>query len=422
MGVQTPSPGARRAALAFIFVVVLIDVMAFGVIIPVLPHLIEDFVGGDISVASWWVGIFAVLFAAIQFVFAPIQGALSDRYGRRPVILLSCLGLGLDFVLMALAPTLAWLLVGRIVSAITAASFSTANAYIADVTSGADRARGYGMIGAAFGVGFIAGPLIGGVLGDIDLRLPFWFAAGMALLNFLYGLFVLPESLPAERRSARIHWSHANPLGSLGLLRAQPQVMGLAVVVLISAFAHYAHPSVFVLYADYRYGWGQKEVGYVLAFVGAMAIVVNAWLVGLLVKRMGERRALILALCFGAAGFAVTGLAPVGWLFLVGIPIGALWGVAAPASQSLITRQVDPAMQGRVQGALMSLTALAGVVGPAVYAGSFGWAVSPASPIDLPGIPYLVASSMLLLAIAVAWRHARLPAAPASAGDMPAGP
>jgi len=412
VGAEIFSTGQRRAALAFIFVVVLIDVMAFGVIIPVLPHLIEGFVGGDISVASWWVGAFGVLFAAIQFVFAPIQGTLSDRYGRRPVILLSCLGLGLDFVLMALAPTLAWLLVGRIVSAITAASFSTANAYIADVTSGADRARGYGMIGAAFGVGFVAGPLIGGVLGDIDLRLPFWFAAGMALLNFLYGVFVLPESLPPERRSARIDWSHANPFGSLKLLRAQPQVLGLAVVVLISAFAHYAHPSVFVLYADYRYGWGQKEVGYVLAFVGAMAIVVNGWLVGVLVRRMGERRALILALCFGTVGFAFTGLAPVGWLFLVGIPIGAVWGVAAPATQSLITQRVDPAMQGRVQGALMSLTALAGVVGPAVYAGSFGWAVAPASPIELPGIPYLVAAAMLLLAIAIAWRHARLPTEP----------
>ncbi|GAA3912381.1 tetracycline resistance MFS efflux pump [Luteimonas lutimaris] len=404
----------RRAALAFIFVTVLVDVLAFGVIIPVLPHLVEQFVGGNVSKAAWWVGVFGVLFAAIQFVCAPIQGALSDRFGRRPVILLSCLGLGADFVFMALAPSLAWLLVGRVVSAVTAASFSTANAYIADVTSHAERAKGYGMIGAAFGVGFIAGPLVGGVLGDIDLRLPFWFAAGMALLNFCYGLFVLPESLPPESRSARVDWSHANPLGSLKLLRSQPQVLGLAAVVFISGFAQYAHPSVFVLYGDYRYGWGQKEVGYVLAFVGFMAIVVNAGLVGPMVRRFGERRTLLLALGCGALGFTVSGLAPEGWLFLVGVPIAALWGAANPASQALITRQVDRRAQGRIQGALMSLVALAGIVGPAVYAGSFGWVVSDASPLRLPGLPYLVAAAMLLLAVAIAWRHAHpAPDAPA---------
>lgn len=411
---------ARRAALAFIFFVVLVDVLAFGVIIPVLPHLIEDFVGGDVSVASWWVGAFGVLFAAIQFVCAPVQGALSDRFGRRPVILLSCLGLGADFVFMALAPSLAWLLVGRIVSAVTAASFSTANAYIADVTSPENRARGYGTIGAAFGVGFIAGPLIGGVLGDIDLRLPFWFAAGMALLNFCYGLFVLPESLPAERRSARVDWSHANPLGSLELLRSQPQVLGLAAVVFISGFAQYAHPSVFVLYGDYRYGWEQKEVGYVLAFVGALAIVVNAWLVGAMVRRMGERRTLLLSLACGAVGFTVSALAPHGWLFLVGLPIAAIWGAANPASQALITRQVDPRLQGRTQGALMSLVALAGIAAPAVYAGSFGWVVSDASPLRLPGLPYLISASMLALAVAIAWRHAHLRQDHVSAAPGPA--
>lgn len=406
---------ARRAALVFIFIVVLVDVLAFGVIIPVLPHLVEDFVGGDVSTASWWVGIFGVLFAAIQFVCAPVQGALSDRFGRRPVILLSCLGLGADFVFMALAPSLAWLLVGRVVSAVTAASFSTANAYIADVTTPENRAKGYGTIGAAFGVGFIAGPLIGGVLGDIDLRLPFWFAAGMALLNFCYGLFVLPESLPPEHRSARVDWRHANPLGSLQLLRSQPQVLGLAAVVFISGFAQYAHPSVFVLYGDYRYGWGQKEVGYVLAFVGALAIVVNAWLVGVMVRRMGERRTLLLSLACGAVGFTVSGLAPQGWLFLLGLPIAAIWGAANPASQALITRQVDPRLQGRTQGALMSLVALAGIVGPAVYAGSFGWVVAEGSPLRLPGLPYLISASMLALAVAIAWRHARLAPAPVAA-------
>ena len=201
MNAEAKPAGIRRAALIFIFVTVLIDVLAFGVIIPVLPHLVQQFVGGDTSVAAYWTGVFALAFAAVQFFSAPIQGALADRYGRRPVILLSCLGLGADFIFMALAPNLAWLFVGRIISAVTSASFTTANAYIADVTPPDQRAKGFGMIGAAFGLGFIVGPVIGGLLGDIDHRLPFWFSAGLALLNFAYGLFVLPESLPKERRS-----------------------------------------------------------------------------------------------------------------------------------------------------------------------------------------------------------------------------
>jgi DHA1 family tetracycline resistance protein-like MFS transporter len=406
-----PSAAAphRRAALIFIFFTVLIDVLAFGVIIPVLPHLVEQFVGGNVSHAAWWVGTFGVVFSLIQFVTSPIQGALSDRYGRRPVILLSCLGLSLDFAFMALAPSLAWLMVGRIISAMTSASFSTANAYIADVTSNEGRARGYGMVGAAFGVGFVAGPLIGGVLGDIDLRLPFWFAAGLALVNFCYGLFVLPESLPPERRTPRMDWAHAKPLGAIRMLRNYPQVFGLAAVVLISALAQYAHPSIFVLYSQYRYGWGQKEVGYVLAAVGVCAVIVNAGLVGPVVKRFGERRALLVSLTCGVIGFSLYAFADRGWLFLIGLPISALWGIAAPAAQALITRQVGVDAQGRVQGSLMSLVSLAGVAGPAIYAGSFGWFVSDAAPVHWPGVPYFIAAFVLAVGVGIGWRYARPP-------------
>ena len=398
------APGARKAALAFIFITVLIDVLAFGVIIPVLPHLVQQMVGGDISTAAWWVGGFGVAFSLIQFVCSPIQGTLSDRYGRRPVILLSCLGLGLDFIFMALAPTLAWLFVGRIISAATSASFTTANAYIADVTTHEDRAKAFGMIGAAFGLGFIVGPLVGGVLGDIDLRLPFWFAAGLALLNFCYGLLVLPESLPVEKRTTRFDWSHANPVGSLKLLRSYPQVFGLAAVIFIANLAHYVYPSIFVLFADYSYGWGQKEVGYVLALVGVLSVIVNVALVGRLVKAMGERRAVLLGLGCGAVGFAVYGLAGQGWIFLLGLPISALWAVAAPATQSLITRQVGADIQGRIQGALTSLVSLAGIAGPAIFAGSFGWFVSDAAPVKLPGIPFLIAALLLVVAWLVTLR------------------
>jgi DHA1 family tetracycline resistance protein-like MFS transporter len=409
----TASPatnGARRAALVFIFVTVLIDVLSFGLIIPVLPHLIEQFVGGDTAHAAYWVGAFGFVFAAIQFVTAPIQGALSDRFGRRPVILLSCLGLGLDFVFMALAPSLAWLMVGRIISAITSASFTTANAYVADVTPADQRAKSYGMIGAAFGLGFIIGPLIGGQLGSIDLRLPFWFAAGLALLNFLYGWFVLPESLSPEKRSPKFDWSHANPLGSLALLKRYPQVFGLAAVVFLANLAHYVYPSIFVLFADYQYRWGPREVSYVLAVVGVCNVIVNVGLVGRAARRFGERRTLLFGLFCGMAGFVIYGMADTGWMFLLGLPISALWAMAAPSTQSLITRQVGADVQGRIQGALMSLVSLAGVIGPVLFAGSFGYFVDDRSPVHIPGAPWFIAATLLACAVVIAWRFARAPA------------
>jgi DHA1 family tetracycline resistance protein-like MFS transporter len=401
------TPRVRTAALAFIFVTVLIDVLSFGLIIPVLPHLIEGFVGGDTAHAAYWIGVFGTVFAAIQFVTSPIQGALSDRFGRRPVILLSCLGLGLDFVFMALASTLPWLLVGRIISGITSASFTTANAYVADVTSPTQRAKSYGLLGAAFGLGFIVGPLLGGWLGDIHLRLPFWFAAGLALLNFCYGLFVLPESLPPEKRSKKFDWSHANPLGSIGLLKRYPQVFGLAAVVFIANLAHYVYPSIFVLFADYQYQWGPREVGWVLATVGVCSVIVQAGLVGRIVHAIGERRALMLGLACGMVGFGIYGFAAEGWMFLVGIPISAIWGLAAPSTQALITRQVGADVQGRIQGALMSLVSMAGIIGPGIFAGSFGWFIGPHAPLHLPGAPFLIAALLLGVAIAIAWRYAR---------------
>lgn len=407
MDATAPVGAARRAALAFIFVTVLIDVLAFGLIIPVLPHLVEEFVGGNTEQAAYWVGIFGTVFAAIQFFTSPIQGALSDRFGRRPVILLSCLGLGLDFIFMALAPSLMWLMVGRIISAITSASFTTANAYIADITAPEERARSFGMIGAAFGLGFIVGPLMGGVLGDIDHRLPFWAAAVLALANFLYGLFVLPESLSKERRSARFDWSHARPLGSVHLLRRYPHIMGLAFVVLLANMAHYVYPSTFVLFADVRYGWDEKHVGYVLALVGVLSVIVNVAVVGRLVKRLGERRALLLGLACGVVGFAIYGFATSPWVFLLGMPISALWAIAQPATQALITREVGPEVQGRLQGALMSLVSLAGIVAPALFAGTFGWFIGKNAPVYQPGASFFLAAIVLGSALLIAMRHTR---------------
>ena len=411
------APAARKAALAFIFITVLIDVIAFGVIIPVLPHLVQQFVGGDTSVAAYWTGVFAFAFSLVQFFSAPIQGALSDRYGRRPVILLSCLGLGLDFVLMALAPSLAWLFVGRIISAVTSASFTTANAYIADVVPAERRAKSYGMIGAAFGLGFIVGPLIGGVLGDIDHRLPFWCAASLALLNFLYGLLVLPESHPLERRSKAFDWKHAKPMGGVKMLREYPHIWGLVAVVFLANFAHYVYPSTFVLFADAAYGWKEKQAGYVLAVVGVLSVIVNVMVVGRMVKALGERRAMMLGLACGTAGFVVYGLAGSGWLFLLGLPISALWAVAAPATMALVTQQVPADVQGRIQGSLSSLVSLAGIFAPALFAGAFGFFIGPGAPVRLPGVSFLLAALLLGIAALVAWRYtdaAHLRAAPAA--------
>src|SRR5580704_11003877 len=298
----------RQAAVIFILVTVTLDILAMGLIIPVLPKLILDFLGGKMTDASDWNGWFALVFALGQFVFSPLLGSLSDRFGRRPVVLLSNLGLGLDYVVMALAPNLIWLFAGRVVSGIASASVSTAFAYIADVTPAEQRATRFGMIGAAFGAGFVIGPALGGVLGALDPRLPFWAAAAASLLNGLYGLFVVPESLPAERRMP-FAWRRANPVGSLLLLRTHHELYGLAAANFLAQMAHVALPTVFVLYASYRYGWGERPIGFTLALVGVCAIVVQAGLVSAIVKWCGERRTLVIGLLFGAIGFAVYGVA-----------------------------------------------------------------------------------------------------------------
>ncbi|QNP42137.1 TCR/Tet family MFS transporter [Lysobacter solisilvae (ex Woo and Kim 2020)] len=409
--VTEPNHGARKAALIFIFVTVLIDILAFGLIIPVLPLLVKQFAGGSTISAAHWIGVFGVLFSAIQFVFAPVQGALSDRYGRRPVILLSCFGLGVDFIFMALANSMPWLLVGRVISAVFSASFTTANAYIADITAPEKRAQAFGMLGAAFGLGFIVGPVLGGWLSVIDLRFPFWGAAILALCNFIYGWFVLPESHPREHRSPTFDWRHANPLGSLKLLRSYPQIWGLAAVVFLLNLAHFVYPNIFVLFADYRYHWGPEAVGSVLAIVGVCGVIVQAVLVRHAVAAWGERRTLMVGLCAGIVGFTIYGWAPTGMLFLVGIPVMAFWGFSMPATQALVTKQVDRSVQGRVQGALSSLMSLAGILAPQFYTGIFAWFIGDHAPAQQPGAPFWAAGLLLVVALGMAWRFARAPQA-----------
>jgi DHA1 family tetracycline resistance protein-like MFS transporter len=396
----------RRAALAFIFVTVLLDMLAIGVMIPVLPKLVEAFKGGDTASAAQVFGLFGTAWALMQFIFSPVQGALSDRFGRRPVILLSNLGLGLDYVLMALAPNLGWLFVGRLVSGITAASISTSFAYIADVTPAEKRAASFGLIGTAFGVGFVLGPALGGVLGSIDLRLPFWGSAGLSLLNFCYGLLILPESLPVARRAAFV-WKRANPIGSLLLLRRYPHLFGLATVNFLHGLAHVVLPSTFVLYASYRYGWDERAVGLTLAGVGVCSAIVQGGLVRPIVARAGERRAMLIGLGCGAVGFAIYGLAPTGALFCAGVPVMSLWGLANPAVQALMTERVGPTEQGQLQGAQGSLQGIAGLIGPGLFTLTFAHFIAPAQRWDLPGAPFLLAALLLLAGMLVGARATR---------------
>ncbi|GAB3028755.1 MULTISPECIES: TCR/Tet family MFS transporter [Oleiagrimonas] len=399
------SPHRRRAAFAFIFITVLIDILSFGIVIPVLPHLLEELTG-SIAHAAIWAGVISTMFAAIQFFSSPIQGALSDRFGRRPVILLSNLGLGIDFALMALAPSLWLLFIGRAMSGLTAASFSTANAYIADVTPAEKRAGVFGMLGAAFGIGFVIGPALGGVLGDIDIRLPFWVAAGLAVLNFCYGYFVLPESLPPEKRSPRFDFKTAHPIGTLKFLGRHPLVLGLAMLVFLSQLAHYVLQSTFVLYTDFRYAWGPREVGYVLALVGICSAIVQAWLTGKLAPRLGERRLLLYGLGFGALSLLMMGLAASPWLLVASIPVMALWGLAEPATQSMMTQQISPEEQGRLQGALSSLMAFAGIFGPTLFTQIFAWSIRTPQ-YKLPGAAFLVGALILAGCVLFAWRLTR---------------
>jgi len=394
---------ARGAALVFIFITVVVDVLALGIIIPVLPKLVEGFLGGDTARAAEIFGLFGTVWALMQFIFSPVLGALSDRFGRRPVILISCFGLGLDYIFMALAPTLWWLFAGRVISGITAASYPTAGAYIADVTPPEKRAAGFGMIGAAWGVGFVMGPALGGLLGKANPRLPFWAAAGLTLLNALYGLFVLPESLAPESRKA-FSWRRANPVGSLALLRSHPELLGLSSVNFIYMLAHQVLPSVFVLYAGFRYGWDAPATGLTLTVVGIFNIIVQAGLVKRIVARFGERRALLAGLLCGGVGFAIFGLAPTGGAFLGALPIFAFMGLFGPAAQGLMTRRVGPSEQGQLQGANSSIIGITGLIGPGLFTMTFASFIGPHRDWRLPGAPFLLATLLMAVALVLAWR------------------
>jgi DHA1 family tetracycline resistance protein-like MFS transporter len=403
---MTASASPRRtAAIIFILITALLGVMSMGIVIPVLPQLIETLSGSD-AAAGMWNGLFVALWAGMQFICSPLIGSLSDRFGRRPVILISVAGLALDYVLMALAPNLWWLALGRILAGVTSSSFTSTFAYMADITPPEGRAKGYGLIGAAFSAGFVAGPLIGGLLGEISHRAPFWAAAALSALAFLYGLVVLPESLAPEKRMA-FSWRRANPFGALKLLQSHPELSSLAVGNFLLYFAHHIFSAIFVLYAGDRYGWSAWQVGSLLALVGLLDMGVQGLLVGPVVKRLGDRTTMVVGLCFGAIGIASMGLASTATLFIAAIFPNALWGLAMPTIQSLMTRHVSESEQGQLQGANNSVAAIAGVISPLFFGAIYSLSVGPKPTLPYIGTAFLIAALVLAGAALIGWRAGR---------------
>lgn len=416
-----PAPGAPSGddkrwagAFRFIFAAAVINAVSFGIMIPVLPNLIKEFTGGDTAAASEWNVVFGAVWGVMQLFCGPILGMMSDRYGRRPILLVSLGGLAIDFLFMALAPSLMWLFVGRVINGLTAASFSTANAYVADVTPPEKRAKAYGWMGSAFSFGFLVGPALGGFLGDIDLRLPFFVAAALTTVNWLYGFFVLPESLPPEKRVAKFDWKRANPVGSLSFLRSHNQLLGLASIGFLFQLAHTVLPAIFVLYTGYRYGWTPGFMGLTMMATGLAGVIVQTLLVGPVVAKIGERGALLLGAAAGAAGFAIYGMAQTGWAYMLGVPVFALMNFLMPGLQGLMTRRVEPSAQGQLQGANQALQGIASVIGPVIFGMTFAWSIRHDGVMHQPGLAIYLASALLIGALLLSLRVGRVPKAAAA--------
>ncbi len=390
-------PKGRRAAAAFIFLTVALDMLAMGMIAPVLPRLIEGFLNGNTVDAAQALGLFGTTFAVMQFFCSPILGSLSDRFGRRPIVLLSNFGLGFDYLVMAWAPTLRWLYLGRLISGITSSSIPTAMAYMADVTPRERRAAAFGMLSAAFGLGFVLGPAVGGILGNINPRLPFWVSACLSLVNGLYGIFVLPESLSAGNRTA-FSWTRANPIGSLSLLRRHSMLL-MAGVLLLGYVAQQSLMNVYVIYADYRYGWTDRTVGLSLAAIGICSAIYGGILVKPVVARLGELRTATIGLIGGALGYAGFGLSRTGRLFWLSIPVFNMMSLVWPSIQSVLSHKTSSSEQGQLQGAINSLRGISGLVGPGIFTWIFSKSIGSNAILHLPGSPFYFAALMLFISL-----------------------
>jgi MFS transporter, DHA1 family, tetracycline resistance protein len=402
-----------KLRLVVVLSVVYIDMLGIGLAFPVLPRLIEQFEGGDVSRAAYTYGALAAAYSLMQFLFAPLVGALSDRYGRRPVILLALAGMGVNYVVLAYAPSLWLFALGRMIAGAFGATFTAAGAYLADVTPPEKRAQSFGLIGAAFGFGFITGPALGGVLGAVDLRLPFLVAAGLSLADFVFAYFALPESLAAENRKA-VNLRHANPVGALREVGRYSSVLGLMVIFVLAMFANRVAEMTWVLFTSYRFHWGPTETGLSLAAVGVMFVVGQGGLVRVIVPRLGERRAILLGLTVSAITPVLYGLVPQGWMVYPVMVLALFgWTIAQPAVQALMSQAVPPTEQGLLQGALASMTNLTSIFGPPIWTGLFGFFVSPAAPVIIPGAAFFASAVVFVVALVLAQRWFAAPVRPA---------
>lgn len=394
---------SKKAALGFIFITLLVDTIGFGIIIPVMPKLIEQLIHGNLSDASRWGGWLTFAFAVMQFVFAPVLGNLSDRYGRRPVLLFSLFGFGLDYILLAVAPDIGWLFVGRIIAGITGASFTTAAAYIADISSPADRAKNFGMIGAAFGLGFIIGPVIGGLLGSLGPRVPFIAAAVLTLLNWLYGYFVLPESLNKEQRRS-FSWRRANPVGSLLHLRKYPAISGLIISLMFVYIAVHSVQSTWAFFNMEKFKWDETMIGLSLGMVGLLVGVVQGGLIRIVNPKLSNEKSIYVGLGFYTIGLLLFAFASQSWMMFVFLVPYCLGGIGGPALQAVISNHVPPNEQGELQGALTSMMSATTIIGPPLMTNLFAYFTGKSAPVYFPGAPFLLGAAMMLVSTILVYR------------------
>jgi MFS transporter, DHA1 family, tetracycline resistance protein len=404
---------SRKAAMGFIFITLLIDVTGLGIIIPVFPDLIKELTGGNISQVSQWGGVLTVIYAIMQFFCAPIIGNLSDKYGRRPVLLISLLGFGIDYLFMAFAPNIWWLFISRVIAGITGASFTTASAYIADVSNNETRAKNFGLLGAAFGLGFIIGPSLGGLLAHFGLRVPFYVAAACCLLNAAYGYFVLPESLSKEHRR-KFEWKRANPLGSVTHLKKYPSVLGLIASLVLVYIAAHALQSTWTYINIERFNWSPQMLGYSLAVVGIMTALVQGVLIRFINPKLGNEKSVYIGLAIYSVGMLAFAFANKSWMMFAFMIPYCLGGIAGPALQAILAGHVPRNEQGELQGALTSMISLTSIIGPLVMTNLFAWFTKPNAPVHFSGAPFLLGSVLLMVSALVAYsvlKHEKVPAA-----------
>ena len=396
-----------RAALTFVLLSVFIDSLGFGIIIPSLLPVIVELTGEPVAIAATWSGYLMAVYALLQFFMAPVFGNLSDRFGRRPILLGSMFAFGVDFLLTGLARSMLWLFAGRAFAGVFGASFAAAGAYIGDISNDANRAKNFGFIGAAWGSGYTLGPVIGGFMSEaLGARAPFFAAAALALANVVFGYFVLPESLPPERRR-KFEWSRANPFGALRSLAHLPMIAGLLFAVFLYQIAHDSLPAVWIFFTEQKFGWGPAETGWSLTFVGVMTVIVMGGLTGLIVPKIGERRAIVLGFLMMTVGFTAYALVPYGWMIYPAIFVGSLGSIANPSMQSVMSRQAGPSSQGELQGAMASIASIAAILSPIFMTQLFSHFSKDGAPVYLPGAPFLVAAVMVFCCALIALRATR---------------